>query len=344
MAGSRIHARREVASAASVAQAAGVSAASVSYVMNGKTGVSPETRAHILSVAEQLGYGRDLSKIATAQRTRVIGLVFPNITNPMFPRWGEGVIAAAAAAEYEVYLANTQDDPEVLGKVTSSLASHKVDGVIMAAALRTDATALRTLRTAQIPFVYLSRRSTFVAGDFVGIDDQAAASQIMQHVLSHGYTDIATVVGPRFSTASLDRERGFVQAAAGAGVEISGERKISTHLNSDGGRRAAARLFASDNPPQAIVCGSDEIAIGAMEYAVDHGIRVPEDVAVTGFDGLPHSLSGLIGMTTIVQPRMEMATEAFAMLHKRIQTPSKTYQALLCAHRLHLGRSCGCPA
>ena len=338
------YARRETASAASVARAAGVSAAAVSYVMNGKTGVSSETRAHILSVATQLGYGRDLSTMTPFHRTRVIGLVFPNIINPMFPRWGQGVITAAAAAGYEVYLANTQDEPEVLGNVTESLASHKVDGVIVAAALRKDATALRTLRTSQIPFVYLSRRSTFVDGDFVGIDDHAAAAELLRHVLAHGYTEIATVVGPRFSTASLGREQGFVQAAAEAGVEITGQRKISTHLNADGGRRAAAKLLTGETPPRAIVCGSDEIAIGVMEYAVDHGIHVPEDVAVTGFDGLPHSMSGLIRMTTIVQPQMEMAAEAFAMLLKRMHTPSKTYQALLCAHRLHVGRTCGCSA
>jgi len=343
-AGRPAYGRREAPSAVTVARAAGVSAAAVSYVMNGKAGVSTETRAHILSVAKQLGYGQDLSQVAQFQRTRVIGLVFPNIINPMLPRWGQGVITAAAAANYEVYLATTQDDPQALANVTASFASHKVDGVIVAAALRKDATALRTLRTSKIPFVYLSRRSKFVDGDFVGIDDLAAGAQMMEHVLSHGYTDIATVVGPRFSTASFARERGFVQAAAAAGVEITQQRKISTHLNNDGGRGAAEKLFTGGDPPRAIVCGSDEIAIGVMEYAVDHGIRVPEDVAVTGFDGLPHSMSGLIRMTTMVQPQLEMATEAFAMLLKRMQTPSKTYQTLLCAHRLHVGRTCGCSA
>ena len=340
----RVGARPGSASAAAVARKARVSAATVSYVMNGKTGVSTETRERVLTVASGLGFTpRDPDRIKDTGHTRVIGLVFPNIINPMYPRWAQGVTTAAAAAGYEVFLTNTQDDSNILSQVMTSLASRNVDGVILAAALEQDATSLRILRASKIPFVYLSRKSRFLEGDFVGIDDVAAGLQVMEHVLSHGYTQIATVIGPRHSTASLARERGFVGTAAAAGVSIAGARKISTHLDSHGGRLAAARLLTSDNPPEVIVCGSDEIAIGVMEYAADHGIHVPDDLAVTGCDGLPHSVAGLINLTTIIQPQLEMATEAFAMLQKRIATPSSTYQSLLCAHQLHIGKTCGCP-
>lgn len=336
--------RSTPASAAAVARKAGVSAATVSYVMNGKAGVSSETRDHVLSVASGLGFTpRDPDRIKDPRHTRVIGLVFPNIINPMYPRWAQGVTTAAAAAGYEVFLTNTQDDSIVLSQVMTSLASRNVDGVIIAAALEQDAASLRILRAAKIPFVYLSRRSSFVQGDFVGIDDAAAGAEVMEHVLAHGYTRVATVIGPRHSTASLARERGFVSTAARAGVTITGARKVSTQLDSRGGRVAAETLLTSANPPEVIVCGSDEIAIGVMEYAADHGIRVPDDLAVTGCDGLPHSLSRLINLTTIVQPQREMALEAFAMLHKRIITPSSTYQSLLCLHQLHIGKTCGCP-
>ena len=147
----------------------------------------------------------------------------------------------------------------------------------------------------------------------------------MQHMLSHGFTEIATVIGPRFSTASLAREQAFVRTAAAAGITISGDRKISTRVNNEGGRLAAERLFSAGTPPQAVVCGSDELAIGVMEYALSRGLRIPDDVAVAGCDGLPHSRSGLINLTSIVQPQQEMANEAFAMLLKRIDAPSATY-------------------
>jgi LacI family transcriptional regulator len=111
-------------------------------------------------------------------------LILPNIINPMFSRWAQGIITAAAESGYEVFVATTQDDPETLAQVTATLANRNVDGVILAAALREDATTLRTLRTARIPYVRLSRRADFLQGDFVGIDDDAAASLLMEHMIS----------------------------------------------------------------------------------------------------------------------------------------------------------------
>lgn len=330
-------------SAAAVARAAGVSPAAVSYVMNGKGGVAAATREHILAVADELGFRPpDRGGPADPNRTRVIGLVQPNIINPTYPRFAQSIVSAAAEAGYEVFVATTQDDPRTLANVARSLVQRNVDGVVLSAALREDATALRTLRAARIPYVYLSRRSPYLEGDFVGIDDAAAATSLMEHVLGHGHTEIAVVIGPRFSSASLAREQAFVATARAHDVDISGDRKISTELSSDGGRRAAERLFGRDDPPRAVVCGSDELAIGILEHAAEHGIRVPEDVAVTGHDGIPHSTSALIGLTTVIQPLEQMGREAFGMLLARMEEPSASYRSLVCAHRLHIGRTCGC--
>lgn len=330
-------------SANDVARRAGVSTAAVSYVMNNKPGVAAETRRRILAVAAELGFKRTSAPLAYGlDRTGVIGLVLPNLNNPVFPRFAQGVIAAAADDSYEVFVATTQDDPDTLSQIVSTLVARNVDGVILAAALRDDATALRTLRTAKIPYVYLSRKSPYLEGDFVGIDDIAAASELMEHFLAHGYTNVASVIGPRHSTSSLAREQGFVETAAAHGVTIAGRHKISTTLNYEGGREAAKSIFVGSNPPRAIVCGSDAIAIGIMEYALDHGIRVPEDVAIAGSDGLPLSISRLIDLTTIVQPHVEMAQESFAMLLKRMKKSSTQYQSLLCQHWIRIGRTCGC--
>ncbi|NKX52719.1 LacI family transcriptional regulator, partial [Arthrobacter deserti] len=249
-----------------------------------------------------------------------------------------------AAEGFEVFVATTQDDPDSLAQVAGTLAARRVGGVIIAAALREDSRALRTLRQHRIPYVYLSRRSEYVPGDFVGIDDDAAAAQLMHHVLDHGYTEVATVIGPRFSTASLAREQAFVRTAAPHGVAVTGPRKVSTRLNAEGGLVAAQNLLGAENPPRAIVCGSDEIAIGVMEHALALGLRIPDDLAVVGSDGLPHSRSRLIGMTTIVQPVQQMARRAFELLLDQITSPRSTYAYIVCDHQLHLGTSCGCSA
>lgn len=337
--------RAEKVSAAAVARAAGVSAATVSYVMNGRHGVSVETRRQVLKIANELGYrpaGR--GGLPGPLLTRVVAFILPNITNPMHTGWAQHIITAAAAEGFDVFVATTLDDPESLAQIASTVAARSVDGVIIAGALRDDSRALRTLRQRRIPYVYLSRHAEHVPGDFVGIDDGTAASELMQHVLDHGYTDIATVIGPRFSTASLARETAFVQTAAAAGVEISGPSRISTRLSAEGGQVAAQQLLNASSRSRAVVCGSDEIAMGVMEHALALGLRIPEDVAVVGSDGLPHSRSRLIGMTTIVQPVKQMADRAFELLLDQIASPRTTYAHTICPHRLHLGTSCGCPA
>ena len=332
-------------SAAAVARACGVSAATVSYVMNGKPGVSAEVRRHVIRTANELGFRPAVSaRRRDPQMTRVVGLILPNIVNHMYTGWAQHIITATAKEGFEVFVATTQDDPETLAQVARALAARNVDGVITAAALREDSTALRTLRQRGIPCIYLSRRSEHLAGDFVGIDDEAAATELMRHILGHGYREIATVIGPRFSTASLAREQAFVRTAFEAGVTISGQRKISTRLNRDGGRVAAEKLLSSGDPPRAVVCGADEIAIGVMEHALSVGLRIPEDLAVVGSDGLPHSRSALIGLTTIVQPIKDMADTAFDLLLTQIVDPSQTSSTVICGHRLSVGRTCGCPA
>lgn len=330
-------------SAAAVARACGVSKATVSYVMNGQGGVSAETRRRVIKTATELGYRPAAGPRRDPLLTRVVGLILPNIVNPMYTGWAQRIISITRDEGFDVFVATTDDDPDTLAQVAATLAARNVDGVIIAALMREDLRALRVLRQKRIPFVCLSRSADQLHGDFVGIDFDAAATLLMDHVLSHGFRDIATVIGPRVSTASLIREQAFVRTAAAAGVVVHGERKISTRLDSAGGRAAAKSLLATSRPPRAVVCGSDEIAIGIMEYALSVGLRIPEDLAVVGGDGLPHSRSALIALTTVIQPINVMAERSFELLLDQITRPRSTYHQVICEHRLHIGRTCGCP-
>jgi LacI family transcriptional regulator len=329
-------------SAAAVARACGVSAATVSYVMNGHGGVSAATRRRIIKTAAELGYRPAAGPRRDPLLTRVVGLILPNIVNPMYTGWAQRIISVTRDEGFDVFVATTQDDPDTLAQVAATLAARNVDGVIIAALMRKDLRALRVLRQKRIPFVCLSRGADQLQGDLVGIDDDAAASELINHVLSHGYREVATVIGPRFSTASLEREKAFVRTAAHADVVVTGSRKVSTRLDSAGGRAAAKSLLGSPRPPRAVVCGSDEIAIGVMEHALSVGLRIPEDLAVVGGDGLAHSRSALISLTTVVQPMNEMAERSFELLLDQITHPRSTYQHVICKHRIHVGRTCGC--
>lgn len=330
-------------SAAAVARAAGVSTAAVSYAMNGRAGVSAETKRHIISVANELGYRPKTGDPTGAQLSRVIGLVLPNLVNPMFTRWAQDITTATAKEGFEVLVTTTQDDEETLAQRATTLAARGVDGVIIAAAIRKDARAPRTWRQRRIPFVYLSRRSDHAAGDFVGIHDGAAAADIMEHLLGHGYSEIATAIGPRLSSASLAREQVFIETASQAGVPIDPQWRVSTELSAEGGYRVAEHLLGGQRRPRAIACGSDEVALGIMEYVLAAGLSVPDDVALVSVDGLPRSRSRIIDLTTTVQPTQRMGERAFELLLDQITEPRTTYTSTVFAHELHIGHSCGCP-
>jgi LacI family transcriptional regulator len=336
--------RRARVSAADVARAAGVSAAAVSYVMNGRPGVSPDTRAHVLAVAERLGHApRERIVRLRQQRTRVIGLVLTDIANAFYTEIGAGVIDAARAHGYEVFLAHTQEDRATLEAVVEALVVRHVDGVVLTVLHPDDGEVVRSLRSAGVPFVQLSRRIERIGADFVGIDDAAAATEVMEHVLGHGHRDVATISGPRNSSASAAREEAFVRTAAAYGISLAGARRISTYLSEDGGRRAVEAMLARDVLPRALVCGSDVIALGAIAALRAHGLRVPEDVAVTGFDGLFPAASPLVGLTTVWQPRREMAEQALQLLLRRIDGAGGGPRSVLQGHELRIGTTCGCP-
>ena len=146
-------------SAAAVARAAGVSPATVSYVMNGRQGVSADTRRQILKIANELGYRPSgHGRLPDPLLTRVVGFILPNITNPMHTGWAQHIITASAAEGFDVFVATTFDDPESLAQIASTLAARNVDGVIIAGALREDSRALRTLLSSRSSWSASARR------------------------------------------------------------------------------------------------------------------------------------------------------------------------------------------
>ncbi|GAA2089860.1 LacI family DNA-binding transcriptional regulator [Brevibacterium salitolerans] len=327
--------------AAAIARKLGISQAAVSYVLNGRPGVSAATRRKVLELANEAGVRP--SRAGARGLSRVIALIVPSVANPMFTSWAQEVISNADRAGFEVLLATTDDAPEKMVSVARMLVNRGIDGVITAAAHREDSRALGILREGRIPFTFLSRRSSFVTADFVGIDDFAAAQEITRHVLRHGHTRIATVVGPRFSSSSHLRERGFAEALSAHGLTVPRHRRVSTELSRDGGRRAGLHLLAHGGAPEAVLCGSDELAAGVMEVLDEADLVPGRDVAVTGFDGLEQSTSRLVGMSCVVQPARTMAQQATAQLLGRIEDRSRREaQALVLPHRLHIGRTCGC--
>ncbi|MET3174618.1 UNVERIFIED_ORG: LacI family transcriptional regulator [Arthrobacter sp. UYCu721] len=329
-------------SAASVARAANVSTATVSYVFNKRPGVSEETRQRVIEVATQLGY--DASKVAASsdRRARIVGLVLSNIANPFYPELSVGFSEAARERGYQVFLCHTNDDQESLTSAIAAMVDRSVDGLAIAVARSDNASAVRQLRSARVPMVQISRKFPHINADFVGIDDRAAAATMMRHALQHQRWPLATVIGPRTSSASAAREEGFVSESQLAGVTIPVSHRISGPLTLEGGRAAAKHLFTQSNPPRFVLCGSDILALGVMSFALENGLRVPEDLAISGFDGISIMDTPMIDLTCIVQPRHEMSRQALEVLADLIERKRHSTTQLCVPHSLRIGRTCGC--
>jgi len=214
-----------------------------------------------------------------------------------------------------------------------------VDGVALAVGSANNASAVRQLRSANVPLVQISRKYPYGEADFVGIDDHGAASAMMRHALDHLLRPLATVVGPRTSSASAAREDGFVTEAQSAGIMINGTHRVSVPLSLQGGRAAAEHLFKLPNPPRFILCGSDILALGVMSHALEVGLRVPEDAAISGFDGIEIASTPMVDLTGIVQP-----SRALEVLADRIEHNSHTPTSLAIPYTMRIGRTCGCSA
>jgi LacI family transcriptional regulator len=331
--------------AADVARAAGVSSATVSYVLNGRPGVSDEMRERVLKVAVELGY--DLAQHparAKAERTRVLGLIHPDMSNPFYSDLSAGAVDAARAEGYEVFLAHTQENSETLASITSAMIARNVDGIIFTVLHPDDGERIRELRRASIPFIQVSRRIPNLRADWVGVDDVAGASDILRHVVDHGYRDIGVVTGPSNSSASAARAESFVATAREIGLPLPANRRFSAYLSEEGGRRLILRLIDEDNVPRALVCGSDAIASGVIGGLRANGYRVPEDVAVTGYDGVFPAASMLAELTTVGLPRKQMARIAVQQVIRRIEGVGGPVRDFLHPYRLRIGTSCGCCA
>ena len=318
---------------ADVARRAGVSIATVSYVVNERGGVGETTRDHVLEVARELGFRPN--RVASALRTgdsRVFGLVLADIANPFYPEIAGGVIAAAATAGYEVFLSRGQLDGDAPGDEVRALCDHQCAALVFTSLKVADGPLIADVVPASVPIVQTVRRAPGLAADFVGIDDRGGAREAAQHIVDLGHRDIAVLSGPSFSSASLERTAGFGDVLDSAGLAPPPERMIECRLTVDSGYRAMLELLDAGGAPHAILCGNDLIALGAIDALVDRGLSVPKDVSVVGYDDIWFASSRLVELTTVRQPRESMGQAAVTLALKRLAEGAGEPQDVILPH------------
>jgi DNA-binding LacI/PurR family transcriptional regulator len=308
------------ASLKDVAALAGVSVKTVSNVVTGHTYVSPPTREKVERALAVLDYRPNLSaRNLRKGRTGVIALALPELDAPYFAELTRFVIAAAAERGWTVMIEQTDGDPEREREVLDGVREQRIDGLVFSPitvgpeelAARTDTTAL----------VLLGERVLDGPTHHVAIDNQRAARELTEHLLSLGHTRIAAIGrqhNPSANTAHL-RLSGYRQAleAAGLAYDEALAPRTPAYRRADGAR-LMRQLLDLPQPPQAVFCFNDLLALGALRTALSSGLRVPEDVAVAGWDDIEDGRYSTPTLTTVSPDKEQIAHMAVGMLDAQI--------------------------
>jgi LacI family transcriptional regulator len=328
-----------------VARLAAVSPKTVSNVVNRPEMVSPETRARVERAIAELRYRPNAAarRLVTG-RSGVIGLLISDITNPAYPEMVERVVMRAKASDYSVIVCNTQSDAEHVTDYIELLIQQSVDGVVMTTASRFSDAAHR-LSDRDIPVVLANRAIENSRVDYVGADNFRGGYLATQHLIKLGHQRIAHVHGTLDASTALGRSAGYRSALEKANLPFENERLVGGEYSRAGGYAAARLLMALAQPPTAIFAANDVTALGVMDGLSDLGRRVPEDVAVVGFDDIPFASLRSIGLTSIHTGYAGIAQEALdLLLYKIAHKDEPASPEVTCRiHPVHLvvRRTCG---
>ncbi|GCE75491.1 HTH-type transcriptional regulator MalR [Cellulomonas biazotea] len=307
-----------------LAEQAGVSTATVSRVLNGKHGVSAQARQAVLAALDVLGYERP-EKLRT-RSAGLVGLVVPELSNPVFPAFAQVVETMLTERGYTAVLCTQSPGGTTEDQYVEMLLEHGVDGIVFVSGLHADTTASKEryhrLRSRGLPVVLVNGWAEGVDAPTVSTDDAAALDLAFRHLTSLGHRSIGLAIGPdRFVPARRKREEFAVNLSRHLGVEDPTGHVVSTLFTVEGGQAAASELIESGHT--AIICGSDLMALGAIRAARAHGLSVPEDVSVVGFDDSPLIAFTDPPLTTVRQPVQAMGHAAVSALVAEINgTPA----------------------
>ncbi|MFE7792364.1 LacI family DNA-binding transcriptional regulator [Streptomyces sp. NPDC057460] len=303
---------------AQVAQKVGVSEATVSRVLNGKPGVSDATRKAVLSALDVLGYERPTQ--LRGERARLVGLVLPELQNPIFPAFAEVVGGALAQQGLTPVLCTQTKGGVSEADYVELLLQQQVSGVVFAGGLYHQADAAhdhyRVLADRKIPVVLINAAIAHLGFPGVSCDDSVAVEQAWRHLVSLGHERIGLVLGPADHVPSQRKLAAAQALAEEAGTTVPDEWVARAMFSLEGGQAAAMRLL--DRGVTGIICASDPLALGAVRAARRRGLSVPADVSVVGYDDSAFMNCTEPPLTTVRQPIEAMGRAAVELLALQI--------------------------
>jgi LacI family transcriptional regulator len=302
-----------------VATRAGVSTSTVSHVLNNTRFVSDETRAKVLAAIQELNYYQNAqAKGLVTGKSRIIGLIVPDITNPFFPELVRGAERNATQQGYDVFLCNTDYDPERTSSLVRRLIEQKVDGAIIMTT-EMEYSLVTSLTAKSIPVVLLDWGITDLLVSNIKENFESGIEEASSHLVELGHRNIAFISGPLKLRTAKTRKEAFVSSIKKYVGSVSEPLIIEGDFKIEGGELAMSKILALPDRPTAVLASNDLMAVGAMRKIKEKGLRIPQDISVIGLDDIFMASTVDPPLTTINLPRYEIGETAWRLLLYSIQ-------------------------
>jgi LacI family transcriptional regulator len=315
-----------------VAEAAGVHAATASRALNPATRglVNAETARRVMKVAEQLGYRPNpIARGLKTAKSGTVGIVLPDLTNPLFPPIVRGIEEVLEPAGYSGLIVNTDNDAAREEMQIEHLRSRQVEGLIVATA-RVDHPLMAQLQREGVVMVMVNRRPEGVDVPSITPDDAAGVELAIRHLAELGHTRIAHVAGPQTTSTGVSRARAFHSTVQYLGLDDDPALvTTATHWSEDAGADGLRGLLDAGVDFTAVFAGNDLIALGCYDVFNERGLACPDDVSVVGFNDMPFLDKLRPPLTTIAIPHQQIGAEAARLLLDAIADPTRPARSVL---------------
>jgi LacI family transcriptional regulator len=329
-----------------IARKANVSHTTVSRALNDKSRIKSETKEKIILIAKELNYRPDfIARSLVMRRTKTLGLVITTIANPFYTELSQGIESTAISLGYNIILCSTNYDLSAEKKYVDMLQSKGVDGIIFTSAHMGDPNIIR-LAEEGFPIILVNRRTYHPTVrdkvDYVGVDNIRGGFLAVEHLIKLGHERIGVIGGSSESSVGFERLEGGKKALAAYGLKVMGDYFLEGDFLRGSGYQGGKRFLAMGMPPTAIFATNDYMALGTYQAIVEEGIRVPEEVALIGFNDIEFTSMKGIELTTIGQKKYEMGALAVRRLVERVEgRKGEPPEEMILEPELIIRKTCG---
>ncbi|MEK8132839.1 LacI family DNA-binding transcriptional regulator [Paenibacillus filicis] len=289
-----------------VAAKAGVSPATVSRVLNDSSKVTPKTRAKVMNIIHELGYQpHAAAKNLRSQKTMIVGVIVPDISNSYFSEIIKGIENIAYSKKYKVVICDTANNEEKELEFLNLLTTRTIDGVIMVAPLTSNETILSIADHGYLIGI-VGKKLEHERIPCILTDNVKFSMQVVHHLVERGHREIAFINGSAHAVDSFDRLEGYLKALKEHNIPFKPELIENGNFHESGGYEAILRLFAKKTPFTAVYSANDEMALGVYRACAELGIQIPEQLAVVGVDNNRIGKYLKPSLTTVKQPNYTM--------------------------------------